>query len=83
MFWACKCCKEKDGRIDDLREQVSFLRDLARRPETSNKTIPSVTFEADAVLSGQQNIVELNEGESGIAINDDDLERDRLLSGTY
>lgn len=83
MFWACKACQEKDARIADLKEQVAFLRELARRPETSNKSIPQVTFEADAVLSGQQAVIEIKEGETGISINEIESERDRLLAGTY
>lgn len=83
MFWACKTCKEKDARIADLKEQVAFLRELARRPEASNKSIPQVTFEADAVLSGQQSVTEIQEGETGISINEIESERDRLLAGTY
>lgn len=78
----CKRCKEKDLRILDLKEQMSFLRGMVSPPHDPNK-IPTSALEADAVLNGHQHIIhveaEPEEDEEDTVIR----ERDRVLAGTY
>lgn len=50
MIFKCKCCAEKEARIQDLKEQVSYLRTLVYSPN-QNYTTP-VQYEADKILEG-------------------------------
>lgn len=82
-FWACKCCAEKDSRIASLRSEIEFLRTLVRRPEHHNASLPVVTLEADAVLSAQDEQTFVEVAPESEEARDIELERDRLLAGTY
>lgn len=49
-MFSCKCCKAKDERIVDLKEQISYLRSLIYNPN-ANQTTP-IQYEADKILEG-------------------------------
>jgi len=82
MLFTCKVCAEKDERIEDLKNQIQFLRAmLAPREDVS---VSAQQLEADAVLSAQQHIVNIPlTQEQLIQAEEERRERDRLLSGTY
>ncbi len=84
MFGDCKVCKEKDKRISDLITQIEFLKDLAHTP-INNKSIPDNTLEADAVISGHQESIEIQTFEKEQAAEAERilLERQALLDGNY
>lgn len=83
MFFQCKCCPVHEARIQDLKTQIE---DLKRFALPYNQVKPSLLeMEADAILSGHQDIISLNKEEES---DDSDLfelsrERDRILSGNY
>ncbi len=82
-MFKCKRCSEKDLRITDLKEQISYLKNMLT-PETNG--VPTSLMEADAIMSGRQDVIELfanaptpsPDSEAGIQ-----SERDRLIAGTY
>lgn len=81
-MFRCKACPIHEQRIADLKEQIATLKQLVI-PASSDVT-PIRSLEADAILSGQQHIIEI--GESELPKDDTDaeiLERDRLFAGTY
>jgi hypothetical protein len=68
MFWDCKICKEKDkhlksvlfslnAHIKMLEDEVKFLKELAvpKHPKSNNE----VELEANALLSGHQDVIDL------------------------
>lgn len=72
---------EKDARISDLKEQIELLRSLAIPPQSQNRvTLQEV--EADAVMSGYQDQIELT-SEQLKELEEQEAERERLLSGNY
>lgn len=73
MFGKCKVCLEKDQRIEDLKREILYLRELAN-PKL-NVHIPAISAEADKITSVSQDV----------PLEDDEIlsERLRLLSGTY
>lgn len=75
-FGACECCAA-------LREEVLFLRSLVR-PKTAMKfeSLPQVTLEADAVISGADHQLEFTD-EDRRRQEDIDSERASILAGTY
>lgn len=75
-MFRCRVCQEKDARIADLKTQIAYLSRLAT---PDNSGIPLVHLEADAILSGSQEIIEVDQSKVDETIS----ERDRLLSGTY
>ena len=81
MFGTKRLLAEKDARIAELKEQIAVLRSLVI-PSQAKRVIPEVQMEADAVLSGQEEISVLNqkEVEEQEAI---ESEASRLLSGSY
>lgn len=82
-MFSCRTCREKDARIADLKEQIAMLRRLAL-PDNNPHNPTAHALEADAILSGQQHVIEIDESE----LPDTEMdaithERDRILSGTY
>ena len=70
-----------EARISDLMARISDLREVAI-PKNTAYSIPLVQQEADAIMSGKDEVIELTE--SQLAEQDAEIsERDRLLSGTY
>lgn len=91
MFFSrkpCAVCAEKDKRIEELREQVAYLKTLTI-PENNPALLPLVTREADAVISSSQEIINVpveqkEEYEKYMREREDAMsERDRILSGQY
>jgi hypothetical protein len=78
---ACKVCEEKDRRIADLQKQITTLSALVT-PPTSASRIPLLHLEADAVLSGNQESIVIDEIEQDRlrAVN---TEADRILTANY
>lgn len=88
MLFHCKVCQEKDSRIQDLKEQIAYLRTLTASPSISDQVTASY-LEADGIMSGQQHILEVpsaseraEQGEERTA-EDEQRERDRLLAANY
>jgi hypothetical protein len=75
---ACKCC-------DAQREEIIFLRSLVRpKSEPKYESLPRITLEADAVISGAgDQIVNVLGEDSSQRQQEIDSERARLLSGEY
>lgn len=76
LFGGCKCCAI-------LKEEVQFLRSLVRpKPEPRYDALPTVTLEADALISGaggDQVMVDRSDSRQ----EDIESERARILSGEY
>jgi len=80
-MFSCKTCPQKDERIADLKDQISFLRSQVQ-PSGDQMTLGQL--EADAILSGQQHIIEIRDDGSLVqSADDENSERDRILSGNY
>lgn len=84
-FFSCSICREKDERIADLKQQVANLMQLVS-PQNANdpNRVPALNFEANAVLNGQQHIIEIDAED--VPADDADsvlAERDRLLSANF
>ncbi len=80
----CSVCKEKDNRIEDLREQISYLRNILNPPVSNlkQKYIEQTDLQQDMILSGGGK--EETELESEPADTPEVLaERAAMLSGTY
>lgn len=68
----CAVCAEKERTIQ-------FLKGLVQAPNTG----PTLEqFEADAVLSGQQHIIDITPDKAE-QLHEEISERDRVLSGTF
>jgi hypothetical protein len=81
MIFRCRVCSEKSARISDLQAQISYLKSLL----SPNTDVSASQLEADAVLSGRQDVIELHREEPPAPAEEFDIEseRDRLVAGTY
>lgn len=82
-MFKCKVCAEKDQRISDLKAQITHLQQLVT-PTNSPDKIPALSLESDAILSGQQHVIRIDEAE--VPKDEADAviaERDRILSANY
>lgn len=80
-MFRCKVCAEKSSRIEDLKKEIDYLRSFAfpEQPRLSARHL-----EADAVLSGKQDIITMDLDEpQPSAKAAEDAERDRIFSGSY
>lgn len=77
MFGKCRVCEAHTKHIDSLRSEVESLRRLAL-PQTNS--LPMIEMEADAILSGRQDQIEIPSYEEQRKI---DTEASQLLSGSY
>ena len=82
-MFKCKACEAKQSHIEDLRKQIADLRTLAL-PKQDASVIPLVQLEADAVLSGTTDVIQVNTTDP----QEDDAEAiqseaSRILAGTY
>lgn len=85
LFGRCKVCASKDAHLADLQAQIQDLRRFAI-PKNNPHSIPLIQMEADAVLSGQDRVINLpaEEPVQGDRENDEiQSEASRILSGTY
>ena len=80
-MFRCKVCVEKSLRIADLKEEIKVLRSLTI-PSNDPNDISSESLEADAILSGRQDVITIKELPKD-DISEELAERDRILSGTY
>lgn len=85
-MFKCKACPCKDAHIAALEGEIKHLRSLI----LPTNAFPSIGLrEADALLSGHQNMIEITEEEQDQIIKgqkemEDTLrERDNLLTGNY
>jgi hypothetical protein len=76
-------CAEKDKRIEDMREQITYLRNLLNPPAKPVSYEEPQNFQADVILNG-------GGGEESSLPQDQNLEtpevlaeRAAMLSGTY
>lgn len=67
-------------RIADLKAQIEDLRSLTI-PRFHPPGIPLIQYEADAIISGKQEITEHNENEAEKQAIESEAQR--ILSGTY
>jgi hypothetical protein len=82
-MFKCKVCAEKDQRIADLKAHITQLSSLVT-PNNAPDEVPMRALEADAILSGQQHVIEIDDQE--VPEDNTDLvitERDRILSANY
>ena len=83
-LWACKSCQCKDAMIVHLEKEVEYLREIVRPRSTRNDTIPLIDLERDAVMSGQEEIIEVRQSADPRMSQDEiDAEASRILSGAY
>lgn len=78
----CKVCPEKDNRIEDLKEQIQYLRAVLNPPISKLAPVESVNLQQDMILDGggQEEIDPLvDPAESPEVL----AERSAMLSGTY
>ena len=78
-FGACECCAV-------LRDEVAFLRSLVRpKPEPKFEPLPTVHLEADAILGGHNEQIEIPalSSEELKRQQEVDEERARILAGEY
>lgn len=81
MFFYKRLISQYEARIKDLQQQIQDLRTLAL-PTTVSRSVPLISLEADAIISGKDEIYDLSDAER--AEKDDEIsERDRVLSGNY
>lgn len=59
-MFKCKVCIEKDKMISELSKQIDILRTLAYPSHTENAQAFIQSLEANKVLGGETNIVELS-----------------------
>lgn len=83
MFGKCKACERQEVTIALLREEINFLRGLVHSPQQINQKIQATHVEADAIMSGHTDVIELKDTDPGAEDPEVESERDRLLSGTY
>lgn len=83
MFGKCKACERQEVTIMLLREEIDFLRSLVRSPQKINQKIQPTHVEADAIMSGHTDVIELEDKDPGAEDPEVEAERDRLLSGNY
>lgn len=89
-LFTCHVCAEKERRIADLFKLIEHYKALAT-PNNNPFRLPAIQMEADAVLSGQQHIIDLrapSAADQEIAnqeaqADDEQSEASRLLSGSY
>lgn len=84
MFGPCKVCAEKDKRVSSLESEIAFLRNLVR-PPVNNSRISSLEYEADGVVSGVTDQIEIQTYQQASADEDQAIleERNAILSGNY
>ncbi len=78
----CKVCKEKEKRIDELKEQISYFKNVLHPKDTRVTYIPPQNLEEDALLSGglqEESVLPQDQIESPEVL----AEREAMLSGTY
>ena len=80
----CKVCKEKDKRIEDLKEQISYLRGVLNPPKSELKLahLEQQDLQEDMIMSGggtEEVDPQLESSESPEVL----AERAAMLSGTY
>lgn len=73
----CAGCIAKDAHIQDLRSLVV--------PSYKPRSLPIVELEADAIMSGQQDVIEIKEvsGDDIQTQEDIDSEAERIFSANY
>lgn len=85
-MFKCKVCAEKDKRIEDLKTQVDSLLSMVS-PKTSAHTIPLNQIEADAILTGRDEVIEVEVDNLDTRRQQEliEIEREaqRILAGTY
>lgn len=81
IFGTKRLIKQYEARLVDKDKQIADLRLLVFAPPTANQ-IPLVALEADAVMSGKDNVIELSREETE-KILEEQSEASRILSGTY
>jgi hypothetical protein len=81
MWGRCRVCAEKDKRISDLHDLCARLFAVVSPPQASHR-VPVVQIEADALLSGRDEQVDVSPDQRAEwdAIR---AEANSILSGTY
>lgn len=73
--------KQHEQHVEVLTKQLTDFRSLVL-PQVKAYTIPASDLEADAVMSGRDEIIQLSKEELK-ELEESMSERDRILSGTY
>lgn len=78
-MWNCKACQQRDRHIAALEAQVAFLKDMVAPPAST----PLIALEADAVLSGNQEVIEIPDAVELSQAEEEASERARILSANF
>lgn len=78
----CKVCLEKEKRISELKEQISYFKEVLHPKDTRVTYVPPQSAEEDVLLAGG--------GQEEVTLPQDQIEsaevlaeREAMLSGTY
>lgn len=84
--FTCSLCKEKDSRISELKEQITYLRSVLNPPPR----ISTYEMESDHLMNGggeqldtPMSIEDEAKGQEELKQALIQLEQDQILSGTY
>ncbi len=83
MMFKCSVCEEKDRRVEDLKEQISYLRNLLNPPVQAMPSLPEIqNIQQDMILDGG-GTEEVNLPDTILETPEVLAERSAMLSGTY
>lgn len=82
-MFSCKACPCKDAHIKSLQDEVANLRRLVIPSESAGNVLPVIHLEADAILSGSQEVMQISDKELKKQAEDANSEVSAILSGSY
>lgn len=81
MFGKCKVCEQKELRIEELKAQIEFLKDMLQPSSTGT----AVNLEANKILEGSSMPVLEIPDNAEVNKQREDIERERvrIMTGNY
>ncbi len=79
----CKCCPEKENRIADLKEQISYLRNVLHPKDVRPAYVAPRDLEEDVLMSGGGQEEVSQTPQENLDTPEVLAEREAMLSGTY
>ena len=81
-MFSCKVCLEKEKRIDELKEQIAYFKNVLHPKDTHVRYIPPQNLEEDVLLAGGVQ-EEVTPPQDQLDTPEVLAEREAMLSGTY